>query len=84
MIVAAAVTPVWAGVSWIALGVLAVVTQAVVLQRRRNAYVVLLKAYMIECALPQSSGIDLKPEDLVQITIQHVNARNNVLSVFMG
>ena len=58
--------------------------EAIVLQRRRNAYVVLIKNCMIECPLPQSSGIDLKPEDLVQITIQHVNARNNVLSVFMG
>ena len=58
--------------------------EAIVLQRRRNAYTILLKAYMIECALPQSSGIDLKPEDLVQVTIQHVSARNNKLSVFMG
>ena len=58
--------------------------EAIVLQRRRNAYSILLKAYMIECPLPQSSGIDLKPEDLVQVTIQHVNARNNTLSVFMG
>ena len=58
--------------------------EAIVLQRRRNAYSILLKAYMIECPLPQSSGIDLKPEDLVQVTIQHVNARKNTLSVFMG
>ena len=58
--------------------------EAIVLQRRRNAYAILLKGYMIECPLPQSSGIDLKPEDLVQVTIQHVNARNNTLSVFMG
>jgi len=58
--------------------------EAIVLQRRRNTYAILLKAYMIECALPQSSGIDLKPEDLVQVTIQHVNARRNMLSVFMG
>lgn len=58
--------------------------EAIVLQRRRNAYSILLKAYMIECPLPQSSGIHLKPEDLVQVTIQHVNARNNTLSVFMG
>ena len=58
--------------------------EAIVLQRRRNAYSILLKAYMIECPLPQYSGIDLKPEDLVQVTIQHVNARNNTLSVFMG
>jgi exoribonuclease-2 len=58
--------------------------EAIVLQRRRNAYSILLKAYMIECNLPQSSGIDLKPEDLVQVTIQHVNARSNTLSLFMG
>ena len=58
--------------------------EAIVLQRRRNAYSILIKNYMIECALPQSSGIDLKPEDLVQVTIQHVNARSNILSVFMG
>ncbi len=58
--------------------------EAIVLQRRRNTYAILLKAYMIECPMPQSSGIDLKPEDLVQVTIQHVNARKNTLSVFMG
>jgi exoribonuclease-2 len=58
--------------------------EAIVLQRRRNGYAILLKSYMIECYLPQSSGIDLKPEDLVQVTIQHVNARNNTLSIFMG
>ncbi len=58
--------------------------EAIVLRRRNNAYSVLLTAYMLECALPQSSGIELKPEDLVQVTIQHVNARNNTLSVFMG
>jgi exoribonuclease-2 len=58
--------------------------EALVLQRRRNAYLILLKAYMIECSLPQSSGVELKPEDLVQVTIQHVNARSNTLFVFMG
>ena len=56
--------------------------EAIVLQRRRNGYAILLKAYMIECALPRSSGIELKAEDLIQVTIQHVNARRNVLSVF--
>jgi exoribonuclease-2 len=43
-----------------------------------------MKEYMIECELPVSSGIDLKPEDLIQIRLQHVNARKDVLSVFMG
>ncbi|RZB32586.1 MAG: exoribonuclease II [Desulfobacteraceae bacterium Eth-SRB2] len=58
--------------------------EAVVLYKRRNNYQILISEYMIECDLPISSGIDLKPEDLIQITIQHANARRNLLSVFMG
>ncbi len=58
--------------------------EAIVIQKRRGAYAVLIKAYMLECMLPQSSGINLKPEDLVSITFQHIKARNDVLSVFMG
>ena len=58
--------------------------EAIVLQRRRNAYSILMKSYMIECMLPQSQGIELKPEDLVQVTIQRVNARTNTLSVYLG
>ncbi len=58
--------------------------EAVVLYKRRNNYQILISEYMIECDLPLSSGIDLKPEDLIQITIQHANAKRNVLSVFMG
>jgi exoribonuclease-2 len=58
--------------------------EAVVLYKKRNTYHIVISEYMIECELPLSSGIDLKPEDLIQITIQHVNARKNVLSVFMG
>ena len=58
--------------------------EAVVLFKRKNSYQVLMKEYMIECELPVSSGIDLKPDDLIQIRLQHVNARNDVLSVYMG
>ena len=58
--------------------------EAIVLYKKRNTYHIVISEYMIECDLPVSSGIDLKPEDLIQITIQHVNARKNVLSVFMG
>lgn len=57
---------------------------AIVLYKRRNSYQVLIPGYMIECDLPLSSGIDLNPSDLIQITIQHVDARRNVFSVFMG
>lgn len=57
--------------------------EAIVLYRRKNDYVALITEYMTECSLPLSSGM-LKPEDLVQITIQNVNARKDVLSVFIG
>jgi len=58
--------------------------EAVVLFKRKNSYQALMKEYMIECELPVSSGIDLKPEDLIQVRLQHVNARKDVLSVYMG
>ena len=58
--------------------------EAMVLYRRRNNYVALIPEYMIECELPVSNRLDLKPEDLIQIKIQHVDARKDILSVFMG
>ncbi|UCE54641.1 MAG: RNB domain-containing ribonuclease [Desulfobacterales bacterium] len=58
--------------------------EAIVLYKRRNGYQILLPEYMIECELPISSGIELKPEDYIQVTIQHVSARRDSLSVFMG
>jgi exoribonuclease-2 len=58
--------------------------EAIVLYKKRNNYQILLNEYLIECELPLSSGISLKPEDLIQVTIQHVNARKDVVSVFMG
>lgn len=58
--------------------------EAMVLLKRRNNYQILLTEYMLECDLPMSSGLNLKPEDLIQVTIQHVDARKAVLSVFMS
>ena len=58
--------------------------EAIVLGKRKSSYQILIPEYMMECELPSSSGIDLKPEDLIQVTIMHVNARRDVLSVFMG
>ena len=58
-------------------------TEAIVLAKRRNSYTILLNEYMMECNLPQTSGLDLKPEDLVQVKIQHANARNDMLAVYM-
>jgi exoribonuclease-2 len=58
--------------------------EAIVLSRRKENYQVLLTEYMIECDLPLSSGINLKPQDLIHVTLQHVNARKNVISVFVS
>jgi exoribonuclease-2 len=58
--------------------------EAIVLYKKRNSYQILLPEYMVECELPISSHITLKPEDYIQVTIQHVSARNDILSVFMG
>lgn len=58
--------------------------EAIVLLKRRNSYQILLPQYMLECDLPLSSGTKLKPEDLIRVTIQHVNARKGVVSVFMN
>ncbi len=58
--------------------------EAIVLGRRRNNIQVLIPEYMIECELHQSSGKDLKPQDYVQLTIQHVNARKDIISVYVG
>ena len=58
--------------------------EAIVLGKRRHSYQVLLKEYLLECDLAISSGIELKPEDLIRVTIQHANARRDMLSVFMG
>jgi exoribonuclease-2 len=58
--------------------------EAIVLHKARRNYQILLTQYMVECDMPIQTGIDLKPEDLIQITIQRVNARKDVLQVSIG
>jgi exoribonuclease-2 len=58
--------------------------EAIVLHKTRRNYQILLTQYMLECDMPIPTGIDLKPEDLIQITIQRVNARRDVLQVSIG
>jgi len=58
--------------------------EAIVLLAFKKNYRILLPQYMIECDLPITSGVELKPEDLIQVTIQRVRARENLLTVFMG
>jgi exoribonuclease-2 len=54
---------------------------ALVLEKRRHRYVVLLTKYMIECSLPLNCGADLKPEDAIMVTIDRVNARADAIGV---
>jgi len=58
--------------------------EAIVIDSRRDHYTVMLTGYMLECGLAQSSGTGLKPGDLIRVTIQHANARNDSLSIYMG
>jgi exoribonuclease-2 len=57
---------------------------AIVIAKRKNNYVVLLTNYMIECTLSLSVGTKLTPEDVVRVIIQHVDARKDVLTIFLG
>jgi exoribonuclease-2 len=57
--------------------------EAIVLTRRRHGYQVLLTSYMLECDMA-ASGVELRPESLVQVVIQQANARRDVLTVFLG
>jgi exoribonuclease-2 len=58
--------------------------EAIVLKKQRNYYQILLSNYMIECDLPVSGGFVLKPEDLIQVTIQNVRARDAQIVVYIG
>ena len=55
--------------------------QAMVLDKRRQRFIVLLPSYMIECSLPLNSGGDLKPQDTIEVTIERVNARSDTLTL---
>ena len=58
--------------------------EAIVLVRRRNGYQVLLTDYMLECDLAINGFSDLKPEDLVQVTLQKVDARKDLITLTLG
>ena len=54
---------------------------ALVLDCHRDHYNILIKELMLETRLPPS-GIKLKTGDIIQVTIQHADARRNQLSLF--
>jgi len=58
--------------------------EAIVLDKKWNKYTILLTAYLLECRMPVSGGWELKPGDLVQVTLQHVSARRDKVAVILG
>lgn len=58
--------------------------EAIILGKTRNGYQALIQEYMIECRLTAPPSVDLKPEDVVRITLQHVDPRNDTLNVFIA
>ncbi|WP_022667464.1 ribonuclease catalytic domain-containing protein [Desulfospira joergensenii] len=55
--------------------------EALVLERHRDYYNILIKEFMLEARMP-ASGYQLKSGDLIQVAIQHADARRNQLSLF--
>ena len=56
--------------------------EALVLDSYRDHYNVLIKEFMFEAKLP-ASGIKLKQGDIIQVIIQHADARRDQLSIFV-
>ena len=55
--------------------------EALVLESHRDHYMIVLKEFMLEARLP-ASGLRLKQGDVIQVTVQHADARRNLLSLF--
>ncbi|UCD87935.1 MAG: RNB domain-containing ribonuclease [Desulfobacterales bacterium] len=58
--------------------------EALVLEKRRHRYVVLMTKYMIECSLPLNCGADLKPEDTILVKLERINARSDTIGVSLA
>jgi len=58
--------------------------EALVLEKRRHRYVILLTKYMIECSLPLNCGQDLKPEDTILVKLERVSARSDTIGLSLA
>ena len=58
-------------------------TNGIILEKKRDAYFVLMPEFLLECKL-SARGVKFKPQDIVQLVIQHVDARKDLISVFPG
>ena len=58
--------------------------EALVLEKRRHRYVILLTKYMIECSLPLNCGADLKSEDTILVKLDRVSARSDTIGLSLA
>lgn len=58
--------------------------EALVLEKRRHRYIVLLTKYMIESSLPLNCGADLKPEDTILVKLERISARSDIIGVSLA
>jgi exoribonuclease II len=58
--------------------------EAIILDKRKDGYIILIPDYLLECKVSVSAQMNLKPKDLVQVTFQHVDAMRDKLVVFFG
>jgi len=58
--------------------------EALVLEKRRHRYVILLTKYMIECSLPLNCGANLKSEDTIFVKLDRVNARSDTIGLSLA
>lgn len=58
--------------------------EAIVLAKRRRGYQVLLTEVMLECDLAEAGGADLKPGEIVPVTIQRADPRRDEIALALG
>jgi exoribonuclease-2 len=58
--------------------------EALVLEKRRHRYIVLVTKYMIECSLPLNCGADLKPQDTILVKLDRISARSDTIGVSLA
>lgn len=56
--------------------------ESLILDKNRDYYSVLIKEFMLEAKMP-TSGLKLKHGDVINLTIQHADARRDQLSLFI-
>ena len=58
--------------------------EAMVLERRRHRYVILLTKYMIECSLPLNCRANLNPEETILVNLERVSARSDTITLSLA